>query len=109
MTRLTGHDFKDIHPVQYGPGASGTSFIPPYHHNIAGDGLELGPHKEGNPNHSSEHSIEVGQALPQMAEPGNPWHEDLGPEDLNWIFQDSLGDFSLYDLSLQSEAGSAAF
>ncbi|KAI1625600.1 fungal-specific transcription factor domain-containing protein [Exophiala viscosa] len=91
MTRLTGHDFKDIHP------------------NNAVDGLELGPHQEGYPNDPSEHSIEVGHTLPQMADTGNPWHEDLGPEDLNWIFQDSLGDFSLYDLSLQNEAGSTAF
>ncbi|KAK5025297.1 hypothetical protein LTS07_008148 [Exophiala sideris] len=109
MTRLTGHDFKDIHPVQYGPAASAPSFIPQSQQTMGVDSLESGSHQEGYPNDSSERSIEVGQALPQMPEPGNAWPEDLGPEDLNWIFQDSLGNYSLYDFSLQNEASSTAF
>lgn len=109
MTRLTGHDFKDIHPVQCAPASSGTGLIPPTQQALVVDGLEMAQHQEGYPNDPSAHAIEVGQPLSQMPEPGNSWPDDLGPEDLNWIFQDSLGNFSLYDFSLQNETGSAAF
>jgi hypothetical protein len=38
-----------------------------------------------------------------------PYPNDLGSEDLDWIFQDSLDGFSLYDLGLASGPANPAF
>lgn len=120
MTRLTGHLF-DPDPkwgmgtlAGAGPATSSSSVAaaPPQQFGTAhGNGSLVPPEQQpGYRTHSAEKGFEAGPGLlPPTLAPETPYPMDLGSEDLDWIFQDSLDGFSLYDLGLGSGPANPAF
>ncbi|EXJ60793.1 hypothetical protein A1O7_04946 [Cladophialophora yegresii CBS 114405] len=109
MTRLTGHSF-DIDPkwgTAAGPATS-SAVVPPQQPCLTN--ASVLPHQQQEPQgNSAEQGLEAGPGVFQASAPANPWSHDLGSEDLDWIFQDSLGGFSLYDFSLPAAPANFTF
>ncbi|KAK5271548.1 hypothetical protein LTR96_003373 [Exophiala xenobiotica] len=129
MTRLTGHLF-DPDPGKWcgtsaGAGATSVAAAPPQHQFglLNGNGSVVHPEQQqpgfrGGLSHSAaaEKGFEAGPGhgyVPHntLAPEGETasYPNDLGSEDLDWIFQDSLDGFSLYDLGLASGPANPAF
>lgn len=99
MTRLTGHSF-DIEPKlgsSAGPATSSVA-VPPQPPSLM-NGIVIPEQHQGYQTNSAELGFAAGQGALHTSAAEAPWLNDLGSEELDWIFQDSLGGFNLYDFS----------
>lgn len=99
MTRLTGHSF-DIDPrLGSSAGPATSSAPPPPQSSSLMNGLAIPEQQQNYQTNSAVQGFESGKGVSHSSAAEAPWPEDLGSGDLDWIFQESLGGFNLYDFS----------
>lgn len=102
MRRLTGHEF-DIDP-KIGVTTEIVSMADPLRQSPQGNGNTLPLVQQVFPTMRAASGIDAEQGIVSSTQiTSDPWSTDLMSEDLDRIFQDSLGGLSLYDYCLSSE------